>query len=53
MFFSLLYNKLIKRKDDPAAAAFLLGLENLPLRAEKSLFDLAQWVAELGQSRLI
>lgn len=43
MFFSLFYNTLIKRKADPVAAAFLLGLENLPLRAEKSLFDLAQW----------
>ncbi len=37
------YNALIKRKEDPAATAFLLGLESLPLRAEKSLFDLAQW----------
>ena len=39
----MFYNALIKRKTDPAAATFLLGLENLPLRAEKSLFDLAQW----------
>ena len=43
LFFSLFYNTLIKRKADPVAATFLLGLENLPLRAEKSLFDLAQW----------
>jgi hypothetical protein len=43
LFFSLFYNALIKRKADPVAATFLLGLENLPLRAEKSLFDLAQW----------
>jgi len=43
MFFSLFYNALIKRKADPVAATFLLGLENLPLRAERSLFDLAQW----------
>lgn len=43
MFFSLFYNALIKRKADSAATTFLLGLENLPLRAEKSLFDLAQW----------
>lgn len=41
--FSLFYNALIKGKADPVAATFLLGLENLPLRAEKSLFDLAQW----------
>ncbi|MFB0534954.1 MAG: PEP/pyruvate-binding domain-containing protein, partial [Anaerolineae bacterium] len=43
LFFSLFYDALIKRKADPAAATFLLGLESLPLRAEKSLFDLAQW----------
>ena len=44
MEFSLFYNTLIKRKEDPAATTFLLGLENVPLRAEKSLFDLAQWI---------
>jgi len=43
LFFSRFYNALIIRKEDPAATAFLLGLESLPLRAEKSLFDLAQW----------
>lgn len=43
LFFSLFYNALVKHKADPVAATFLLGLENLPLRAEKSLFDLAQW----------
>ena len=41
--FSMFYNMLIKRKADPVAATFLLGLESLPLRAEKALFDLAQW----------
>ncbi len=41
--FSMFYNTLIKRKADPVAATFLLGLESLPLRAEKALFDLAQW----------
>jgi len=43
LFFRQFYNALIKRKRDPVATAFLLGLESLPLRAEKSLFDLAQW----------
>jgi pyruvate,water dikinase len=41
--FSRVYNGLIKRKSDPDASTFLVGLENLPLRAETSLFDLAQW----------
>ena len=43
ILFSRFYNVLVKRKSDPAAPTFLLGLENLPLQAEKSLFDLAQW----------
>jgi pyruvate,water dikinase len=42
--FSRFYNVLVKRKRDPDASIFLLGLDNLPLRAEKSLFDLAQWI---------
>ena len=44
--FSRLYNALVKRKTDPEASAFLLGFESLPLRAEKSLFDLAKWTKE-------
>ncbi len=51
MFFSLFYNTLIKCKADPAAATFLLGLENLPLRAEKSLFDL--WLTLLTVALLV
>ncbi len=42
--FRMFYNTLVKRKSDPPAATFLLGLENLPLHAETSLFDLAQWI---------
>ena len=41
--FSRYYDMLVKRKDDPVATTFLLGFENLPLRAEKSLYDLAMW----------
>ncbi|MGC1378737.1 MAG: PEP/pyruvate-binding domain-containing protein, partial [Anaerolineales bacterium] len=41
--FSRFYNTLVKGRRDPDASIFLLGLDNLPLRAEKSLFDLAQW----------
>jgi len=48
--FTRFYNALVKRKSDPTAATFLLGLENLPLQAEKSLFDLAQWAQ--GQTDL-
>jgi len=44
--FSRFYNGLVKRKDDPVFTTFLLGIENLPLRAEKSLYDLAIWAGE-------
>jgi phosphohistidine swiveling domain-containing protein len=44
--FSRFYNMLVKRKEDPDFTTFLLGIENIPLRAEKSLYDLAMWVGE-------
>ncbi|MCC7451575.1 MAG: hypothetical protein IT324_29480 [Anaerolineae bacterium] len=48
--FSYFYKALVKRKSDPAPSAFLIGLGNLPLEAETSLFDLAQWAQ--GQTDL-
>ncbi|UCD40806.1 MAG: hypothetical protein JSV69_09410, partial [Chloroflexota bacterium] len=47
--FGRFYNMLVKRKDDPACTTFLLGIENLPLRAEKSLYDLAMWAREQAE----
>ena len=44
--FSRFYKGLVKRKADPEASTFLLGFDSLPLRAEKSLFDLARWIKE-------
>ncbi|MGD8491334.1 MAG: PEP/pyruvate-binding domain-containing protein, partial [Anaerolineae bacterium] len=44
--FTLTYDKLIKRRDDPEAPTFLLGYDSLPIRGEKSLYDLAQWVRD-------
>jgi pyruvate,water dikinase len=41
--FTNLYNGLIKRKSDPSALTFLLGFDSAPIRAEKSLYDLAMW----------
>jgi len=40
--FSGIYDRLIKRPDDPPAAAYLLGFDSAPILAEKSLYDLAQ-----------
>ncbi len=37
------YDRLVKRRDDPSATTFLLGLDSEPILAEKSLFDLARW----------
>jgi len=42
--FTLIYKTLIKRRDDPTAPTYLMGFDSIPIRAEKSLYDLAQWV---------
>ena len=42
--FTAVYDKLCKRAGDPAALVYMLGYDSAPIRAEKSLFDLAQWV---------
>ena len=42
--FTLVYNTLIKRKNDPKAAEFLLGFDSLPLEADKNLYDLSVWI---------
>jgi pyruvate,water dikinase len=44
--FTWVYNRLVKRPDDPPALTFLLGFDSAPIRAEKSLYDLAAWMRE-------
>jgi phosphohistidine swiveling domain-containing protein len=45
--FTAVYDRLVKKEGDPpiseAAATLLLGSDSKPIRAEKSLYDLAQW----------
>lgn len=41
--FTNIYNRLIKRRDDPSAPTFLLGYDSLPIQADKSLYNLAEW----------
>ncbi len=41
--FARFYNPLVRRKTDPEISTFLLGFDTLPLRAEKSLYNLAMW----------
>jgi phosphohistidine swiveling domain-containing protein len=41
--FSKVYTRLIKRRGDPSAPTYLLGFDSLPIQADKSLFQLAEW----------
>jgi pyruvate,water dikinase len=40
------YDKLVKREGDPPASALLMGWDNIPVRSEKSLYDLAMWARQ-------
>jgi phosphohistidine swiveling domain-containing protein len=46
--FTAAYDRLVKREGDPPAATLLLGTDSTPIRAEKALYDLAQWCREHG-----
>jgi phosphohistidine swiveling domain-containing protein len=41
LVFRGFYDRLVRRPGDPAGHTFLLGFDSAPIRAEKSLFDLA------------
>ena len=43
VLFTQFYDRLVRRDGDPPAATFLLGFDSLPIRSEKSLYDLAGW----------
>ncbi|MBB6402791.1 PEP/pyruvate-binding domain-containing protein [Arthrobacter sp. AZCC_0090] len=45
--FRAYYDKLVRRDGDPPAETFLLGYDSEPIRAEKSLYDLAAWAREV------
>ncbi len=46
MLLTRVYEKLAKKEGDPPATTLLMGWNNIPIRAEKSLFDLAIWCRE-------
>ena len=48
MLFTRVYEKMIRREGDPAAVTFLMGYDSTPIRAEKSLYDVAMWCRERG-----
>jgi rifampicin phosphotransferase len=37
------YDGVVRTKGDPPAQVFVLGFDSAPIRAEKSLYDLASW----------
>jgi pyruvate,water dikinase len=41
--FAGIYNRLIQRPGDPPSQTFLLGFASAPIRADKSLYNLATW----------
>ncbi len=47
--FTSLYTRWFKREDDPAAAVFMMGFDTIPIRSEKSLYDLAQWASSRSE----
>ncbi|MDQ6752162.1 MAG: PEP-utilizing enzyme [Actinomycetota bacterium] len=50
ILFRAFYDRLVRRDGDPPALIFLLGYDSEPIRAEKSLYDLAMWTR--GQPEL-
>ena len=44
--FTKVYEKLIKRPDDPPAPTFLMGYDSIPIQGEKVLYDIAMWSKE-------
>nr|WP_300151811.1 PEP/pyruvate-binding domain-containing protein [Propionicimonas sp.] len=47
------YDRLLRRPGDPSADTFLLGYDSEPIRAEKSLYDLARWAREQGLAEVL
>lgn len=41
--FGAYYDKFVRREGDPPALTFILGYDSEPIRADKSLYDLAAW----------
>jgi rifampicin phosphotransferase len=55
VLFTWFYNSVVRMKADPPAQVLLLGYDSEPIRAEKSLFELATWTRshqELAESLL-
>lgn len=44
--FTAVYNRFFRREGDPSPPTFVMGYDTTPIRSEKSLYDLAQWVLQ-------
>ncbi len=40
------YNRFAKQAGDPEATTLVMGWDNIPVRSEKSLYDLAMWIRD-------
>jgi len=49
MLLTRAYNKMAKQDGDPEPATMLMGWDNIPVRSEKSLYDIAIWARENGE----
>lgn len=46
MLLTRAYNKLARQEGDSDASTLLMGWDNIPVRSEKSLYDIAMWIRE-------
>lgn len=44
--FTKVFEKLLQREGDPSALTFILGFNSMPIRAEKSLYDIGTWIGQ-------
>jgi pyruvate,water dikinase len=46
MLTTRVYNRFARQEGDPDASVLLMGWDNIPVRSEKSLYDIAMWVGQ-------
>ena len=46
MLLTRVYEKMARQEGDPPASTLLMGWDNIPAKAEKSLYDMAMWCGE-------
>jgi pyruvate,water dikinase len=49
--YQVVYDRLIRRPGDPDSMVLVRGYDNVPIQAEKTLYDLAQWIS--GQAEVV